>query len=124
MSSNIGLLRGGFVQQKRREVDDETLRRCDIIVCNSKGQERLDEPGVLWDPIQQGVITWDDVWDLGEVMSGQVPGRTNAQQISFYKNNAFWGVGDQAIGALLYERAMEKGLGTQLPIDGAEYRES
>ena len=123
VSSNIGLLRGGFVQQKRREVDDTTLKRADIIVCNSKDQERLDEPGVLWDPIQQGVITWEKVWDLGELLSGKVSGRTNDQQISFFKNNAFWGVGDQAIGALLYRRALEKGIGTKLPIDPAEYRE-
>ena len=123
VSSNIGLLRGRFVQQKRREVDDTTLRRADIIVCNSKDQERLDEPGVLWDPIQQGVITWEKVWDLGELLSGKVPGRTNDQQISFFKNNAFWGVGDQAIGALLRRRALEKGIGTKLPIDPAEYRE-
>jgi alanine dehydrogenase len=124
VSSNIGLLRGGFVKQKRREVDDTTLRRADIIVCNSKEQEGLDQPGVLWDPIQQGVITWEKVWDLGEVLSGKVPGRTSDDQISFFKNNAFWGIGDQVIGSLLYRRALEKGLGTQLPFDGAEYREA
>lgn len=123
VSSNIGLLHGGFVRQKRREVDDTTLRRAEIIVCNSKDQERLDEPGVLWDPIQQGVITWEKVWDLGELLSGKVPGRTDDQQISFFKNNAFWGVGDQVIGALLYRRALERGIGTRLPIDPAEYRE-
>jgi ornithine cyclodeaminase/alanine dehydrogenase-like protein (mu-crystallin family) len=123
VSSNIGLKRGGFVRQMRREVDDTTLRRADIIVCNSKDQEKLDEPAVLWEPIQQGVISWDKVWDFRDVISGQVPGRTNDQQISFFKNNAFWGVGDQVIGALLYRRALEKGLGTKLPIDGAEYRE-
>lgn len=123
VSSNIGLLRGGFTKQKRREVDDTTLRRCDIIVCNSKDQEKLDEPGVLWDPIQQGVITWEKVWDLKDLLSGKVPGRTSDQQISFFKNNAFWGVGDQVIGALLYRRALERGIGTKLPIDGAEYRE-
>lgn len=124
VSSNIGLLRGGFVRQMRREVDDTTLRRADIIVCNSTEQEKLDQPAVLWDPIQQGVITWDKVWDLGELLSGRVPGRTNDRQISFFKNNAFWGVGDQVIGALLYRRALEKGIGLRLPIDGAEYREA
>lgn len=123
VSSNIGLLRGGFVKQKRREVDDTTLRRSDIIVCNSKEQERLDEPGVLWDPIQQGVITWEKVWDFKDLLSDKLPGRTNDRQISFFKNNAFWGVGDQVIGALLYRRALERGVGTKLPIDAAEYRE-
>lgn len=123
VSSNIGLLRGGFVKRMRREVDDTTLRRADIIVCNSKEQERLDEPAVLWEPIQQGVISWDKVWDLKELLSGKVPGRTGGRQISFFKNNAFWGVGDQVIGALLYRRALARGIGTKLPIDGAEYRE-
>lgn len=123
VSSNIGLLRGGFIRQKRREVDDATLRRADIIVCNSKDQEKLDEPGVLWDPIQQGVITWEKVWDLKDLLSGKVPGRTSDQQVSFFKNNAFWGVGDQVIGSLLYRRALERGIGTQLPFDGAEHRE-
>jgi alanine dehydrogenase len=123
VSSNIGLKRGGFVQQMRREVDDTTLRRADIIVCNSKDQERLDEPAVLWEPLQQGLISWDKVWDFKELLSGEVPGRTSDRQISFFKNNAFWGVGDQVIGALLYRRALEKAIGTKLPIDGAEYRE-
>ncbi len=123
VSSNVGLLRGGFIKQKRREVDDTTLRRADIIVCNSKEQEKLDEPGVLWDPIQQGIITWEKVWDFKDLLSGKVPGRTSDHQISFFKNNAFWGVGDQVIGALLYRRALERGIGTKLPIDGAEYRE-
>jgi ornithine cyclodeaminase/alanine dehydrogenase-like protein (mu-crystallin family) len=123
VSSNIGLLRGGFIKEKRREVDDTTLRRADIIVCNSKDQERLDEPGVLWDPIQKRVITWEKVWDLKDLLSGKVLGRTGDQQISFFKNNAFWGIGDQVIGALLYRCALEKGVGIRLPFDGAEYRE-
>src|SRR5919109_964300 len=124
VSSNIGLLRGGFVNRMRREVDDTTLQMADIIVCNSKEQERLDHPAVLWEPIQQGVISWDKVWDFQELLSGRVSGRTSRSEISFFKNNAFWGVGDQVIGALLYRRALEQGIGTKLPIDGAEYRES
>lgn len=122
VSSNIGLLRGGFVSQKRREVDDMTLRRADIIVCNAIDQERLDEPGILWDPIQQGVITWEKVWDFRDLLSGKV-GRAGDEQITFFKNNAFWGIGDQALGALLYHRALERGIGAKLPFDGAEYRE-
>jgi alanine dehydrogenase len=123
VSSNIGLLRGGFIAQKRREVDDVTLKRADIIACNSKDQEKLDEPGILWDPIQQGIITWEQVWDFKDLLSGRAPGRTSDRQISFFKNDAFWGVGDQAIGALLYRRALERGVGTRLPIDAAEWRE-
>jgi hypothetical protein len=43
-------LRGGFVNRMRRDVDDTTLQMADIIVCNSKEQEKLDHPAVLWEP--------------------------------------------------------------------------
>ena len=62
--------------------------------------------------------------DLGEVLSGEVPGRTSEQQITFFKNNAFWGIGDQVIGRRLYEKALHGGIGSRLSFDGAEYRES
>ena len=63
------------------------------------------------------------MWDLKDVLSGRVPRRTSDQQTSFFKTTPFGEVGDQVIGALLYQRALEKGIDTKLQIDGAEYRE-
>lgn len=122
VSSNKGLHEGGFITRARREVDDATLQRADIVVCNNCEQEKLDHTAVLWGTCEDGIIPWEKVWDLGQVMSGEVPGRTSDEQISFYKQNAFWGVGDQAIGRLLYERAKEEGFGMELDVDGFESR--
>jgi alanine dehydrogenase len=122
VSSNKGLHEGGFITRARREVDDATLRKADVVVCNNIDQEKLDRTAVLWSTCEQGVIPWEKVWDIGQVMSGEVPGRTSDKQISFFKQNAFWGVGDQVIGRLLYERAKEQGLGIKVDVDGFESR--
>ena len=47
-------------------------------------------------------------------------GRTSDDQITFFKQNAFWGVGDQVIGRLLYEKAKAKGIGIELDVDPFE----
>ena len=122
VSSNKGLHERGFITRPRREIDDATLQRADIVVCNNIEQEKLDHTAVLWRTCEDGVIPWSKVWDIGQVMSGEVPGRTSDEQISVYKQNAFWGVGDQAIGRLLYERAKAEGRGIALDVDGFESR--
>lgn len=123
VASNIGLLRGGFIAHKRREIDDVTLQRADVIAVNSREQIRRDEQGDFYDPIQAGVISWDKVWEIGEVITGKVPGRTSPRQITLFKNNAGQGVSDVALGATIYRKARQLGVGLELDIDPAEYRE-
>jgi alanine dehydrogenase len=120
VSSNKGLHEGGFIRKARREVDDRTLQRADIVMCNSVDQEILDRTAVVWQTCEDGVISWDKVTDMGRIMAGEVPGRTSGEQITFFKQNAFWGVGDQAIGRAIYEKALEKKIGMALDISGFE----
>lgn len=120
VSSNKGLHEGGFIRKARREVDDRTLQRADIVMCNSVDQEVLDRTAVVWQTCEDGVISWDKVTDMGRIMAGESPGRTSADQVTFFKQNAFWGVGDQAIGRALYAKAVKKGIGMKLDISGFE----
>jgi hypothetical protein len=119
VSSNKGLHEGGFIKEARREIDDVTLQRADIIVCNSVEQDKLDRTAIVWGAAEEGVISWDKVFDLAQVMNKEVA-RTSDDQITFFKQNAFWGVGDQVIGKLLYDKAREQGLGVDLDMDGFE----
>ena len=73
----------------------------------------------MWGAAEEGIISWDKVADLAQVLRGEA-GRTDEDQITFFKQNAFWGVGDQAIGKLLYEKAKEQGIGTELDINPFE----
>ena len=120
VSSNIGLVKGGFLRKKRRELDDTTIRRSDVIVVCSKSQAIQDEQGDLFDPVQAGMLSWDKVEELGNLLNGEVPGRSSDRQITLFKNNAGQGIADVALGALAFKKILEKGKGQELPIQGGE----
>ncbi len=121
--SNIGLKRGGFVPKMRQELDDESMRRADVIGVNSRETLRVDQPGDFMERLENGILSWDRIVEVGEILNGTRAGRTDANQITLFKNTGGVGVSDVAIGGRLYELAREKGLGIELPIDGAEARE-
>ena len=65
-------------------------------------------------PIEAGVLTWERVHELGEVLTGKAAGRTDVRQITLYKNNGGQGVADVALALLAAKKAREKGLGTEI----------
>ena len=115
VGSNVGLVQGGFAKQKRREIDDTTLTRMDLIVVASREQVFQDQQGDLFDPIQQDVISAEQIIELGDVLNGRAPRRTSERQLTLFKNNAGQGIADVAIAARVYARARERGLGLELP---------
>lgn len=121
--SNIGLKRGGFIPKMRQELDDESMRRAEVIGVNSRETIQVDQPGDFIERLDKGIISWDKIVEVGEVLNGIKPGRTSANQITLFKNTGGVGISDVAIGGLLYKAAKEKGLGLELPIDGAEWRQ-
>jgi ornithine cyclodeaminase/alanine dehydrogenase-like protein (mu-crystallin family) len=116
VGSNVGLVQGGFTAAKRREIDDATLSRADVHGIVSVQQAIQDEQADIYDPIQRGVIRWEQLIEIGAILAGKHDGRTKAEQITFYKNNAGQGVADVALGALVLERVKEKAAGRALDI--------
>jgi ornithine cyclodeaminase/alanine dehydrogenase-like protein (mu-crystallin family) len=123
VASNIGLVQGGFTSRKRRELDDTTVGRMDVIVATSREQAIQDQQGDLYDPVQSGVIGLEAIHELSDLVSG-ISGRTSPEQITLFKNNAGQGITDVAIGARLYARARERGLGLEWPLGVWLSRES
>ena len=76
----------GNLDAPRREIDDGTLRRCDLIVALSKSQAIDSQQGDIYWPVQSGVITWDKVVEISDVLAGKAAGRTDDKQIILYKN--------------------------------------
>ena len=113
MGGNVGLLRAGLAMARRRELDDATIARSDVIVVNSREQAMVDEQGDLFDPVRAGILTWEKVGELGALLNGAIPGRTANDQITLFKNNAGQGVADVAIASRIYALARENGIGTE-----------
>jgi ornithine cyclodeaminase/alanine dehydrogenase-like protein (mu-crystallin family) len=99
VGSNVGLVKGGFTAAKRREIDDATLARSQVHGIVSIQQAVQDEQADIFDPVQRGVIRWEQLIEIGAILAGKKEGRTKAEQITFYKNNAGQGVADVALGA-------------------------
>lgn len=113
MGGNIGLVRAGIAASIRRELDDTTMKRADVIVVNSREQAMQDEQGDLFEPVQKGILTWDKVGELGELLNGAIPGRASSAQTTLFKNNAGQGVADVAVASLVYALARKNGIGTE-----------
>ena len=74
------------------------------------------EAGDLLLAAQDGLIGPDHVrGELGEVIGGAVPGRTNAEEITLFESLGL-GVEDIAVAAVVVRRAIERGVGTRASI--------
>jgi ornithine cyclodeaminase len=116
VGSNVGLVKGGFASAKRREIDDATLARSDVHGIVSIQQAIQDEQADIYDPVQRGVIKWEQLIEIGEILVGKKEGRTKADQITFFKNNAGQGVADVALGAKVLENIKRKNAGQKLNV--------
>lgn len=122
VGSNSALVKGGWLKEGRRENDDETVRRADFIVTNWRELIEQERQAGIFDPIEKGIITWDKVHELGEILDGTFPGRTNDEQITLHANNNGTAAADLAIAQWVYEQCRKMGRGSpiELPRPGEQ----
>ena len=116
IGSNIQLVKGGFLKQRRREIDDRTAERADVIATNLRESVITEEQGDLFEPIERGFISIDDVAELGEIANGTRAGRTVDEQITYHKNNNGTGASELALAMRAYVLARADGRGTEIDI--------
>jgi ornithine cyclodeaminase/alanine dehydrogenase-like protein (mu-crystallin family) len=95
-----------------RELDNAVVERASFVCCDSKEQAKI-EAGDLVEPVERGVLDWLEVHELSEVVGGEVQGRAQDEDIVLFKSVGI-AAEDLAVGALAYERALERGVGTEL----------
>jgi ornithine cyclodeaminase/alanine dehydrogenase-like protein (mu-crystallin family) len=62
-------------------------------------------------------LNWDDFPDLGELVAGNIPGRTRPDQRTFFLNSTGIGCQFTALAHLIYTLGRERGLGNEVPSD-------
>jgi ornithine cyclodeaminase/alanine dehydrogenase-like protein (mu-crystallin family) len=99
---------------QRAELDVEAVRRAALIVTDSLEQAKV-ECGDLVAPIEQGVVRWEDVHELGEVVAGTHPGRRSGDDITLFESQGV-ALEDVAVAARIVARARERQVGQEIPI--------
>lgn len=98
----------------RREIDTQTVRRADLIVADSV-QVAQHESGDLLSAYENGLIYWENLASLGQVLTGLRPGRTRDDQIILFESHGM-ALQDIYAGARILELARNRGMGQDLPI--------
>jgi len=108
---------GSDASNKRREIDDETIRRADLYVVHSKEVARLDQSPDVWEVAQRGIKTWESIQEVQDLVAGSIRGRTAPDQITVFNNNTGAGTQFAAVGAAVLKRARAMGLGREIPTE-------
>ena len=116
VGSNVQLIKSGCRSTRRRELDDKTAERADLIVCNLRETIEIEEPGDLYEPLEKGLIKLENIYELGELGTECCLGRTSQEQITYHKNTNGNGVADLGIAKRAYDLAKADGRGTWLEL--------
>jgi alanine dehydrogenase len=116
--THINAIGANFPQ--KHELNGEAIRRCDIIVADSREQSKL-ESGDLIQMYGDDKRRWSSVTELAEIVAGKTPGRSTPQQITLFKSNGI-AIEDIVVAGKIYELARDKGMGRQVPLWEKEAR--
>jgi len=114
---HVTSLVGGDGFLPRKELDDEAIMKASLIVVGYKPQIFLDKQAEFHDRLARGLVKPEDLHELGDLLTGRCRGREDDREITFFKNNTGMGIQFAATARKMYEKAKEKGIGTELPLD-------
>lgn len=104
----------------KRELDDEAVRRSDVIAADSVEQSKI-EAGDLIQAFGDDTSRWSQVHEFADVVAGKLPGRSNPNEITLFKSNGV-ATEDIVVAGRLYEIARERKMGREVPMWQSEGR--
>jgi len=105
----------GATTPNRRELDDDAVGRCGTVVVELK-EGAVDEVGELISAVAHGRLSWDQVHELHEVVSGAMKGRNSPEEITL---NDTVGVGAEDVALAWYAvtKARAAEIGSELDFE-------
>jgi len=98
---HVTSIANGDKTRVREEIDHDTIRRAARVCVTSKPTVQANESD-LFRAVRDGVLDWDGVSELGDVILGNAPGRTAPDEITLFKLQGL-GIMDLAVGLRAYE---------------------
>ena len=98
----------------KSEIDHAAVRRASFVCVDSREELGL-EAGDLMSPLDTGVILPEAVFEVGQVVAGQVEGRRSPEDITLFASQGL-ALKDMAAARLVYDRALERELGRHIEL--------
>jgi ornithine cyclodeaminase/alanine dehydrogenase len=96
----------------KSEIDREVVRRANFVCVDSREELGL-EAGDLQRPLETGVILPEAIYELGQVIAGQVRGRRGPEDITLFASQGL-ALEDMAAARVVYDRAVERDVGRNI----------
>ena len=97
----------------KEELDPRILKRAKIVVDDI---EQACHSGEINVPISKGIISRADIYaELGEIVAGKKVGRVTDSEITIFDSTGL-AIQDIATAAMVYKRAREQGLGSEVEL--------
>jgi alanine dehydrogenase len=113
LKSGVHINAAGANAASRRELDAETVLRATVRATDHRAQAQL-EAGEYRDLVAAGRLKWQDVVELGDILTAKVPGRRGPADITLFKSLGI-ALEDIAFADLIWRRAIERGVGKLMP---------
>jgi ornithine cyclodeaminase/alanine dehydrogenase len=96
----------------KSEIDREVVRRASFVCVDSREELGL-EAGDLLRPLETGIILPEAIYELGQVIAGQVKGRGDPEDITLFSSQGL-ALEDMAAARVVYDRALDRGVGREI----------
>jgi ornithine cyclodeaminase/alanine dehydrogenase-like protein (mu-crystallin family) len=112
LKSGVHVNAAGANAAARREVDGETVLRATVRATDHLAQAQQ-EASEYRDLIAAGRLKWQDIVELGDIITGKAAGRRGPADITLFKSLGI-ALEDIAFAELIWRRATERGSGRPL----------
>jgi alanine dehydrogenase len=96
----------------KTEIDRDVVRRASFVCADSREELGL-EAGDLMLSLETGAILPEAVYELGQVIAGQVKGRRGPEDITLFASQGL-ALEDMAAARVVYDRAVERDVGRDI----------
>ena len=96
----------------KSEIDREVVRRASFVCVDSREELGL-EAGDLLRPLETGLILPEAIYEIGQVIAGQVKGREGPEAITLFASQGL-AIEDMAAARVVYDRAVERDVGRDI----------
>jgi alanine dehydrogenase len=103
----------GANYEHRRELDLDAVAAARFVAADDREQVQYESTDLV-EAVRNGLLEWQNVHNLADVVSGRLRGRAGREDITLFKSLGV-AMEDVALAARAYERAVERKAGKDLP---------